>query len=92
MDISPSTRRKLFLISGSLVLTALVLSVGAALMVGGNRMDWPLTGIVVATLLATAASLLGPDSPTLHRALTWLSMSLTFPCAAVVLVRIFGGR
>jgi hypothetical protein len=51
MGASPASRRKLFPASGGLVLTVLVLAAGAALMADGYRPDWPMTGIMVASLM-----------------------------------------
>jgi hypothetical protein len=72
-----------------LVLCALAGSVAAWLLVDGYAIDWPMMGLMAATLTSMAAVLAKPTQPRLRVALDGVAIALTFPCATWILWRIF---
>jgi hypothetical protein len=89
MVVSESQRRHLALWSIGLTLCALAVSLVAWLFVGGYAVDWPLMGILAATLASMGAVLANPTRPMLHIALNGIAVALTIPFATWVLWRIF---
>jgi hypothetical protein len=89
MDLSESRRRTLAFWSIGLTFLAMAGSIAAWQFVDGFAIDWPLMGIMVATLASMAAVLIRPIRPRLYLALTGIALTLTFPLATWVLWRIF---
>jgi hypothetical protein len=89
MVLSESQRRTLALWSLGLTLVAVAGSIAAWLFVDGFAIDWPLMGLMAATLASMAAVIANPTWPRLRIALNGIAIALTFPFAAWVLWRIF---
>jgi len=89
MRLSESGRRTLAFWAIGLTLLAMASSTAAWQLVDGYGIDWPLMGIMVATLTSMVAILIKPSRPMVQHALNGISVALTFPCAAWVLWRIF---
>jgi hypothetical protein len=89
MVLSDSQRHNLALWSLGLTCCAVVGSIAAWLFVGGYAIDWPLMGIMAATLASMGAVLANPTRPRVRIALNGIAIALTFPCATWVLWRIF---
>lgn len=90
MDVSEHQRRRLTLVSAGLVLAALIGSLGAWQLVDGYRLDLPMIGAMVAALASAASVLTGHGRPRLRKTFEWVAILLTVPCAALVLMRIWG--
>ena len=89
MGLSEPRRRTLAFWSLGLVLLALLGSIAAWLFVDGYPLDWPLMGLMTATVASMGAVLVNPTRPRLRVALDGMAIALTFPLAAWVLWRIF---
>jgi hypothetical protein len=89
MVLSESQRRTLALWSLGLTLCAMVGSIAGWLLVGGYSIDWPLMGIMAATLASMAAVLANPTRPRLRVTLNGIAIALTLPFSAWVLWRTF---
>jgi hypothetical protein len=89
MVVSESQRRTLALWSLGLTLVAITGSMAAWSFVDGYAIDWPLMGVMAATLGSMAAVLANPTRPRLRSALNGIAIALTFPFATWVLWRIF---
>jgi delta 1-pyrroline-5-carboxylate dehydrogenase len=89
MVLSESQRRNLALWSLGLTFCALVGSITAWLFVDGYAIDWPLMGIMAATLASMGAVLAKPARPRLRIAFNAIAMALTLPFTSWVLWRIF---
>ena len=89
MGLSEPRRRTLAFWSLGLVFLALLGSVAAWLFVDGYPIDWPLMGLMTATLASIVAVVVKPTRPRLHVAVNGIAIALTFPFAAWVLWRIF---
>jgi hypothetical protein len=89
MWLTESRRRTLASCSLGLALLAIAGSVAARLFVDGYDIDWPMMGIMAATVASAAAILIKPTRSTLRLVLNGIALALTFPLAAWILWRIF---
>ena len=89
MDLSEARRRTLAFWCLGLVLLAMAGSIAAWQLVDGYAIDWPLMGLMVATLASAIAGLVKATRPRLHFALNGIAIALTFPFATWALWRIF---
>jgi hypothetical protein len=90
MSLTESSRRKLLLTSTGLVLTSLIGTAAASRWIDGFSPDWPMVGVMVATVAAAGAELSKANRPGVSRWLARISIALTVVCASLVLFRIFG--
>ena len=89
MVLSESRRRTFASWSLGLTLFAVAGSIAAWLFVDGYAIDWPLMGLMAATLASMTAVLAKPTRPGLRIALNRIAIALTFPLATLILWRIF---
>ena len=89
MDLSESQRRSLAFWSLGLVILAMAGSFAALQFVDGYTIDWPLMGIMAATLASLTAQLVKPTWPRLIFALKGIAIALTLPLETWILWRFF---
>jgi len=89
MWLTESRRHTLAFWSLGLALLAMAGSIVAWLFVDGYDIDWPMMGIMAATIASASAILIMPKRPKLRLVLNGLALALTFPLSAWILWRIF---
>ena len=89
MNHSESQRRSLAFWSLGLVILAMAGSFAAWQFVDDYTIDWPLMGIMAATLASLTAQLLKPTRPRLIFAPKGIAIALTLPLATWILWRFF---
>jgi len=89
MVLSESRRRALASWSLGLTAVAMAGSIAAWSFVEGYVIDWPLMGLMAATVVSMAAVLAGPARRRLSAALGGIGIALTFPFSTWLLWRLF---